>query len=336
MLAPPVPRKPDSDAIVEFLRELASQDWIRRSEKSWWPRFIFHFTDIRNAAQILADEEIRCRSLVEGIDHVDSASPGVIAGTPDYVHGYVRFYFRPRTPTQFHMEGIRAQQDISHFDAHCPVPVFFLFDSNDVLTRADSSFTEGSLARQVHPPELRSTARELREFPFQMIYHTGAFDPATQSEITFHRQAEVVVPQRIGLDALQHIFCRTAAEKDTLLSLLPGQTLNRYQSRIRVATRAQLYEKRWTFVEDVRLSSGEIVVSFSPDSTSPGPFHARFALENLDTDISYPQEIQDFYTNAQGLNPLIITPPPDQRRYRFRIELDGHLAYQNEYEEITF
>ena len=45
-------RKSDADAIVAHLESLKMQDWIGKA-RAWWPDFLFHFTDARNAARIL-------------------------------------------------------------------------------------------------------------------------------------------------------------------------------------------------------------------------------------------------------------------------------------------
>lgn len=47
--------KPDADRIRSFLKDLANQDWLKRSERRVWPLFVYHYTDIINAVQILRD-----------------------------------------------------------------------------------------------------------------------------------------------------------------------------------------------------------------------------------------------------------------------------------------
>ncbi|HED03843.1 MAG TPA: DUF4433 domain-containing protein, partial [Candidatus Fraserbacteria bacterium] len=179
-----VKRKLDTAQILSCLQALADQSWLKRSERRWWPRFVFHYTDVRNAAKILQEGCLHCRNYLEEAHQptVDSGSPRVLAGTATSAKHYVRLYFRPKTPTQYHIEGIRTIDQITPLHAHCPVPVFFLFDSNAILTRADCQFSDGNLAS---PRAQRlSTAAELENLPWARIYHTGPFDPHQDSDIT--------------------------------------------------------------------------------------------------------------------------------------------------------
>lgn len=123
--------KDDAERIKQFLQNLSEEEWIKRSERRWWPRFVFHYTDIMNAAKVLnggvlySRQEAETRNLLS----VSSGSSAVLAGTTAFVRSCVRFYFRPQTPTQFHAEGVRSAKSLSkspYPDAHCPVPVFFL------------------------------------------------------------------------------------------------------------------------------------------------------------------------------------------------------------------
>jgi len=137
-------------AIREFLESLAAQDWVRRGERRWWPKFIFHYTDIRNAARVLEEGRLYSRHQAErlGMLAVSSGSSIVLAGTDKDIRDYVRLYFRPKTPTQFHAEGVHTRQSLaqSRFpDAHCPIPIFFLFDAPGILSRNDVYFSDRGL-----------------------------------------------------------------------------------------------------------------------------------------------------------------------------------------------
>lgn len=61
-------------------------------------KYAFHFTDVNNAANILNHGKIlsRNKALLKGVMINDNASREVITGTNEYVHDYVRFYFRPK------------------------------------------------------------------------------------------------------------------------------------------------------------------------------------------------------------------------------------------------
>jgi hypothetical protein len=327
--------KPDADQIRNVLNALAEDKWIKRTERRWWPRFVFHYTDIRNAVQVLQEGYLYSRKYLEdeGKLVVSSGSPSVLASTNIAIKDCVRLYFRPKTPTQYCAEGICSQVTLSESkfrDAHCPVPVFFLFDSATVLARSDCWFSDGNLAsRRAHT---LSTASELEQLPWKKIYHTSWIDHSQpeSSDIVFRRHAEVIVPRKLDLSALRYIYCRSEAERETLLHLLPPDLQKRYQNKIFASTRSSLFYRRQTFVETVRLSSRAASFRFSPETKSPGPFHLQVELEIASSQHSL---------NAESFNlkrPYIleIPLPSSSTGYTIRLCLDEHLAYANTYEEM--
>lgn len=232
--------KPDAQRIKNCVENLAQEDWIKRTERRWWPQFLFHYTDIRNAVRVLQDGCLYSRKHLEDYEQliVSSGSSDVLSTTEAGVKDCVRLYFRPQTPTQYHVEGIRSKAILaaSKFpDAHCPVPVFFLFDASDILTRADSRFSDGNLG--AGRAKLFSTAEELENLPWKSIYHTGSMDISQRDTVVFHRHAEVVVPRQLDLSALRFIYCRSEAERETLLYLLPPELVKRYYNKIVATTR---------------------------------------------------------------------------------------------------
>ncbi|HRJ43588.1 MAG: DUF4433 domain-containing protein [Caldilineaceae bacterium] len=279
-----VAQKTDSDKIRQFLTDLSQQSWLQRAERLLWPRFVFHYSDLQNAISILTDGYMYSRAEAENSGKliVSSGSNQVLSGTSEFVKQCVRFYFRPKTPTQFWAEGIRSNLTLnsSRFpDAHCPIPIFFLFDSAEILTRADCQFSDGNLARTGH--RIFSTAEQLAALPWRKIYHNSRIR-ADETDISFHRCAEAIIPGKVKLDALRYICCRSEAEKETLLYLLPPATRKQYRSKITATNRIDLFERKHTFVESVRLTSEEAFFYFSPDSLSPGPFHCVVTVKSGD------------------------------------------------------
>ncbi|MFZ0547585.1 MAG: DarT ssDNA thymidine ADP-ribosyltransferase family protein [Candidatus Promineifilaceae bacterium] len=335
-----VSRKPDAPEIGEFLNELTEEDWVRRNERRWWPQFLFHYTDLLNAVNILQDGYLYSRESAEseGKLRVSSGSPNVLDSTALEIKRCVRLYFRPKTPTQFHVEGIRSSQILqeSKFPAaHCPVMIFFLFDAGDFLTRVRCEFSDGNLGSS--KARRLSTASELRSLPWKKIYHQGPFDRSRyeEADISFRRSAEVIVPNRLSLSALKYIYCRSAAEKETLLHLLPQEVKQKYQPRIISTTRNLLFFRQHTFVETVRLSATSARFHFSPETKSPGPFHLQIEVISDSLDRMHIEQ-DDFYIDLRA--PLEVNYPAPAFNYRMRLKLDQHIAYENRYfdQEIPF
>jgi hypothetical protein len=65
------------------------QDWSGRlGILGWWPKYVYHFTDVRNAANILEDGILYSRAEASRLARmmVDNASPEIIAQTrPQYI-----------------------------------------------------------------------------------------------------------------------------------------------------------------------------------------------------------------------------------------------------------
>ena len=284
--------------LQEHIESLRKAPWMG-SSREWWPRYLFHCTDIRNVVNILSAGELlsRARAQAAGSLRMDIAAPDIIAQTnPDW-HNYVRLYFRPRTPTQHNNEGFRPRGAIER-DAHCPVPVYLLFDAFSVLARQDSLFTEGNLASKTIP---KSRIDELADMPFQQIYHDSWFEEHEKQTIVRHRNAEVIVPQRLSLDAVQQIICRSQAEYQTLLDLLPPQARERWVPVTGVLPALRLFNNNWTFVQQVEMSNEELFFRFNAGSKAVGPFVAKCQIErSFATNLrKYEWSNDDFYAEGR-------------------------------------
>lgn len=74
------------------------------------PRYLYHFTDIENLISIIESSSICSReyAIENNLMKNDNASSEVIHKTSSVNKNFVRLYFRPKTPTQFHNEGIKS------------------------------------------------------------------------------------------------------------------------------------------------------------------------------------------------------------------------------------
>src|SRR5579871_3789346 len=184
-------QKPDAAYFRQRLDRLKEESWLGSSRR-WWPDYLFHHSDIENVVDILKSNELLSRLEMESKPNfLDSASPDIIEKTDTRWKGHVRFYFRPRTPTFFHIEGFRPKHR-QQLHAHCPVPVYLLFDLKEIICRVDSKFSSGTLAGR--NKQVFSTAKDFAKLPFQYIYHDESFPPDQRDTIVFHRHAEVIVP----------------------------------------------------------------------------------------------------------------------------------------------
>jgi len=270
--------KPWADEIQHHI-----ETWTKRLEPlDWWPRFVYHFTDVQNVASILQSGHLYSRTEAsrQGLMTVDNASPEIISKTRSKHLRYVRLYYRPKTPTQFCNEGIRplGKRDLG---AHCPVPVYFCFDALTVLALDETQYSDGNMGS---PRASHSAGRNFFfDIPFQLVFHNRSFPPNQRNEVIFRRNAEVLVPDSLPLDpALKFIACRSEPERQTLLHLLPTDLRRHWSARIRLGEPG-FFERRWTYVEEVVAVDHVLVFSFNPNTTTPGPFRVSFSYREEGT-----------------------------------------------------
>jgi len=273
--------KPDAHKIVDAIGALEKADWLDDA-RSWWPKFLFHFTSLKNAVSILERELIYSRGYLEANNQVfiNGASPQIIDQTNEKWKEYVRLYFRPRSPTQYSNEGFRSIND-RKYDSHCPCPVYFLFDSKELLTRADCFFSEGSLASP--GTILKSSADDFIRLPFRLIYHDSYFTSLERDTILYHRQAEVAVKDKLDLSALKYVFCRSEAEYKTMIFCLSNKKIRKWNSIIGSSHKGAFFFKNWMFVEKTDLTEDVISIAFSRIPSHCGEFNISIKVFDEDT-----------------------------------------------------
>lgn len=279
-------RKPDAAEIAAFMRQLSDQLSLTGGRASW-PKFIFHTTDFENAIGILKSGILYSRDHVTSLGSIfiDSAHQEIIGQTDTFAKSCARFYFRPRTPTNFHTEGFRPNSD-PEVESH-GITVMFVFDALEVLTRSGTIFTDGNAAHR--HSKRGSDAGFLRTIPFEMVYHDQAFPREDRDEFVRRRNAEIFVPDHLDLaEPLRFVVVRSEAELETILSRLRdlGQaTYQQYRPMCRVnrrtANSADYFFRKWTFVDQVAVSEGMITISFSHEHPTPGPFDLRLIVRSV-------------------------------------------------------
>jgi ssDNA thymidine ADP-ribosyltransferase DarT-like protein len=162
--------------------------------RSKWPSRLFHHAPIQNAVKILLDGNLRARNDPQNQRAVDVAAPGVIAARDD-AHGFARLYFRPRTPTQWHIEGIRKQGECQWEESHAPVLVMMVFNADSVLATPGVKFCDRNM--QLGNAASDDTEEYFSQIPFHKVFHEGAI--GGDRSIIEHRCAEVLAASPLPL-----------------------------------------------------------------------------------------------------------------------------------------
>lgn len=224
------------------------------------PRYLYHFTDIENVVGILSSGFLYSRNaaLHEGIMINDNASEEVIGITNEENKDYVRLYFRPKTPTQYRNEGIKSEHRSYEILAHCPIPIFLLFDGEKVLSDSNTKFVEKNLA--LNPPK-KSRIDDLLKFDFDKIFHNGP--TGGDRDIIEKRHAEVLIYEKYDLTNLKLIVARSEAERETLLNMIEALNIDLDTTKFLVDRNSILYHKSRAYIDYVELEDSYIKIGFS-------------------------------------------------------------------------
>lgn len=247
-------------------KEIIQDNCKNHSDVSWWPKFAYHYTDVTNAVKILSTKHLYSRTKVTklGIMSNDNASKQVIDMTQTEALSCVRFYFRPLTPTQYYNEGfkhpsLRYQGDIN---ANVPVPIFFLFDLEKLLSNPCVKFSEKP--QSGYGSKLVSGIDAFSKLKFNYIYKNGYVDNYT--EVNKFRHAEILYPNSMAIDeSLHSILCRNNVDRLTLLNLLKAENPREYRNyldKIKVC-KYDMFENNGLYVTDCQYNDGLLTFTLS-------------------------------------------------------------------------
>lgn len=321
--------KPDANKFAQYIDKLCQSDWLGNSRK-WWPQFIYHFTNIDNAVQILKSGKLYSRSKLEKIQGMitDNASPSVIENTDEVWKNYVRLYFRPRTPTQHVNEGYRPRA-CRELGAHCPIPVYFLFNSKKLLARKSVKFSYKSLA--LRETKVYTDFTDFKRIPFELVYHDSWFPPEDRDIIVQHRHAEVIVPYELNLEDLSYVWCRSEAEYRTFINLLSSETRKKWINNIGAGKKGNFFFREWFFVDSVILSRESILFKFNlPAQSFEETFHLKLQVEEIETGKIYYWEDENFSCEDDSLR-ISLSNLKNPDFYKVKLLCDEQLMYFDEY-----
>lgn len=296
--------------------------------QSKWHKYIFHFSDITNILSILNNDTLysRNKAIQLGLMSNDNADDDVIANTNLNAKDFVRFYFGAKTPTQYHNEGFKTKSSI-HNNAHCPFPIFLLFNFVKLLTREDILFSNGNIASS--QTEIYDDITSLNNLEFKYIYHRDFIsETMDKSHIIQCRHAEVLIPTELNVyEYLSKIYVRSEAEKTTLLYGLSSEKRNLLKDKVRVGTIGLFYADR-LYVEEVYLDNDSIKLIFSKSTIDKYEF--TFIVKNLDTGEKWKHDTGEISLENRKVS-IKIKPSFINASLKFKLYINENLAYKNKF-----
>ncbi|NKX39694.1 DUF4433 domain-containing protein [Rhodobacteraceae bacterium R_SAG5] len=242
--------------ISEARHQAHVTEWLKKfsNYKKKWPKNLFRHEPVQNAISILKSGTLVSRSdaTERGILNLDIAPENIIQNR-DEAHANVRLYFRPRTPTQFHIEGIRKPEDY-YMGRHAGFLVMLVFDSQAILTMDSTKFSSCNM--QSPYSEVLDGDWGFDTLDFNGIYHDQAYPTDDEKR---KRCAEVLAKSPLYLDhTLEFIVVRTDADVVALKFLLIREGLAHLVPKIRKSYSTGVFFERYTAMDFVDTSPGRI------------------------------------------------------------------------------
>ncbi len=198
-----------------------------------------------------------------------------------------------------------------------------MFDAYALLTDNLTYFSNGNLASI--GVQIDNTTDFYLSIPFEKIYHNGPLDEGNKRELIFHRQAEVLYPEKLNLRNLKFIICRSQAELETLRYLIPDFQRMLYSGKMKADNIGNFFFKNRTYINNVSLTGSELQISFNYPEKNP--YTLEITINDLADAVIYQSKLENTI-----LEPAITISKPEFLKLdylRVEIRLDDNLVYIN-------
>lgn len=174
----------DSELVKRIKFILSSQPQIEFNERilssrSHWAGYVYHFTHLTNAIEIINSQKILSRNAALEKGFSDAA--GSVVDRKHDAHQFARFYFRPQTPTQFYNEFLGIDSSSKYYNQarnlnlpRCPVPIFFLFDIKEILSKMGNDVSVSNGNMQTNRAAYGPIGEMMQKFHFADLFSTIA------------------------------------------------------------------------------------------------------------------------------------------------------------------
>lgn len=232
-------------------------------QRSEWKGYIYHFSHIDNAVEIIKNRKIQSRNKA----NIKGDAAGNVVHRRGDAHDYARFYFRPQTPTQFYNEFLGKNTTdgyetygnwISWYEKarglgfpKCPIPIFFKFSLKEVLFKIGNKCCVSNGNMQADSTKFNSIGEMLNKFNFDYLYSNMSYDKEHNRNYMNYSQQEFLVKDELSFYDLYdfEIVCSSEADR-TLLKNLLGNEHKDIFSKIVVDRRYYNYENPRVRIEE--------------------------------------------------------------------------------------
>lgn len=210
---------------------------------------VYHFSHMFNAIEIIKNRKIMSRNKAEETKALKYDAAGAVVHRTNKAHPYARFYYRPKSPTQFYNECLGWDDSLTMWDKSyypqacnlhlpkCPMPVFFEFDIREIIAKMpDKCYysngnlqTNAALVYKVDDDPTRIRTKYLYNDisdAYDIATADGGYDPsyhhALMGKIKEQSQQEFLVIDEFDFCCLDSfkIYCYDAFQKNLLIQYL--------------------------------------------------------------------------------------------------------------------
>ena len=269
---------------VEFLETLSNCSCYQYNKLK-----VYHFSHMFNAIDIIKNRKILSRNKAEATKKLKYDAAGAVVHRTNKAHPYARFYYRPKSPTQFYNECLGWDNTLltnwrkpkSYYpqacELHlpkCPMPVFFEFDIQEIIAKMPEKcyYSSGNLQTNFasvykvddNPNKIRTEYlyNDISD-AFNMACSSGTYDQGLHhmymSKIKEQSQQEFLVYDELDFTKLDsiRIYCYDDFQKNLLIHYLGDDEL---VSKIEVNSMMYSYDKR-----SLDMSENEDTITISSD-----------------------------------------------------------------------
>lgn len=233
------------DYKIVFKKQLTTTKFIERLQTKVSTPHIYHFTHFYNAIEVIKAKKILSRDRAKELGLLRFDSAGSVVLRSSLAHPYARFYFRPCTPTQYYNEALGADSKLGEYGSKpvydefgnkywidvfkskypkalnlglpkCPVPVFFRFDIEEVLSAMPESCYYSDMNMQSNNPHVYKVLEQPESLCVDYLYDTmsiskqrakysGGWDETEIDNYMKYSQQEFLVKSEFDFSGLKSL-----------------------------------------------------------------------------------------------------------------------------------
>lgn len=282
------------DFIAELNREKFIEALLECSTNDYDKLKVYHFSHMFNAIDIIKNRKIMSRNKAEKTKSLKYDAAGSVVHRTSKAHPFARFYYRPKSMTQFYNEclgwdsSLKTDYGKSYYSEacnlhlpKCPLPVFFEFDICEIIAKMPEKcyYSDGNL--QTNAASVLKLTETPDRLKMKYLYHDisdsksltdkyfdGKHVSPEKWKIRFYdffnrikeqSQQEFLVEDELDFMQLEslRIICYDEFQKDMLINYLGNDEI---VSKIEVDYRMYSYENR-----QLKMVDNEGVISISSD-----------------------------------------------------------------------